>query len=159
MAVIAGKASPAARQWRPPVSCCRQALVPELALWWLCHLLGWLSWRCKVSGSSTEVQRFPKCLSLLGLCIEDPSRLSVWEAPGLPRTLVPHGGTPHAACGRCTVLAPTVPIPLESVAVASPTLLVYSQPHARCPSQILRDRAGVRGKKEIQGSLVLSLTL
>lgn len=152
MAVVAGKASPAARQGatsQPPVSRCGHALAPEPALWWLRHLLGWLSQRCQASGPQNAFSyrdcaltaprgcRFGKRPGFCG-----HGRLWWWHPPSCSWTLrsagahstrpAGNGGCciPHAACVRS----------------ASRSLL----------AQTLQDRAGVCGKKEIRGNLVLS---
>ena len=85
-------APPAARQRShlPAAPSAPSLLLPagtgtRAALWWLRHPLGVAV--AAVSGQWFLHRRptFPKIPSQ-ELCFEDPSRLSVWEAPGLPQT-------------------------------------------------------------------------
>lgn len=148
-AVIAGEASPAARQGatsQPAVSCCGHTLVPEPALWWLRHLLGWLSQRCQASGSQNAFPSRDCALTApRGCCFgKRPGfcghgRLWWWHPPRCTWTLHSAGTHPVGNGGCCIPRA-------ARVRSASRSLL----------AQTLRDRAGVCGKKEIRGSLVLS---
>lgn len=116
------------------------ALVPEPALWWL-HS----SWDGCPRGVRPGAHPQKASISLSGLCFENPLRLLAWEAHGLARTWV-------------SLVVP-LHVDLETMVVASPTLLVYRQPHAHHPAQTLWDRAGAVERKRTQGTLVLSLVL